>query len=123
MSERGFTLVEMMFTLTVILILSTVAAVSYTKNLRKVRSTEVTVVAGELELREGLYHQETGRYLPLSRWPVLPGNGERAVTFPLPEEWAQLRPSLPAGGLYCQYGVEVSASGFRVLSRCPWQDW
>ncbi len=127
----GFTLVEMMFVIVIIGILATIAVVSYSRNSRKARASEVPQIFGELKTRENMYSAEFGRYLPVcpnpvagqpwedcaegDYWPTpLPGRGDMMNATALPARWTQLKARLPSAGLYCQYEVIGGLAGDRT---------
>jgi type II secretory pathway pseudopilin PulG len=119
----------MMVVVAVAGILCTIAVVAYTKVFRKVRSTEVVTMFGELKTREQQYWAEFGRYLPLCRapsgaqwkdcpeadnqyWPdPLPGSGQAMPASSLPARWQTLRPKIESASLYCQYEVVAGLAG------------
>lgn len=123
----GFTMIEMMFVIVVIGILTTVAVVAYTRVMRKARSTEVVQMFAELKSREEAYHAEFGSYLPAcpaptgtagkdcaegAYWPAtLPGRGELMDATSPPARWQALRVQIPKAGLYCQYEVVAGPGG------------
>lgn len=128
----GFTMIELMMVVAVAGILTTIAVVAYTKNLRKVRATEVVQIFAALKSKEELYRAEFGKYLPVCKspsgdvwkdcsesdsqfWPEpLPGAGKQMLATSLPPRWAQLKPQIPTAGLYCQYLVVAGVAGDRT---------
>lgn len=77
-SERGFTLVELMAVVAILGIMSTLALVGYTKNVRNARRTEVIGDLSNLSLRENAMLSARGHYASTATgeddtYPVTPG--------------------------------------------------
>ena len=125
----GFTIIELMFVVAIVGILTTVALVSYSKSTRKAKSSEVRVLFAEFQTREEAYATENGRYLGVCNvaMPVAPpdvgcveGNywpspldtqHKMNVTAP-PARWSALRISPGKADLYCQYAVIAGPGNF-----------
>lgn len=130
-SQGGFTMIELMVVVAVAGILCTIAVVAYTKVFRKVRSTEVVTMFGELKTKEQQHWAEFGRYLPVcltpggdgrndcpendnQMWPTpLPGAGQPMAATARPPRWQQLRVKIESATLYCQYEAVAGVAGNR----------
>lgn len=65
-SSRGFTLVELMVAVAVLAILSVIATVSYSKYIRKARTTEAITFLADIKMKQETYHQTYGMYVKTS---------------------------------------------------------
>ena len=61
-ARRGFTLLELLIVVTIVGILSTVAAAIYRGHIRRAISTEGTALLGSVSMMERLHHTETGTF-------------------------------------------------------------
>ena len=124
-TERGFTMVELMFVVAVVGILAAVAVTAYSRNVRKARSGEVIVMFAEIKAKEDAYYAENGSYLGLCPSPTagvcdeddyfpatLPGAGRLVdITGGVPATWTAARIQPGKGALYCQYVVVAGPAG------------
>lgn len=113
--QAGFTLVEILVAVALIGILAAIAVISFGKQARKTRGSEVNAVFTALRVAQEQYHVENGTYLST-------GTGETnihpatpiktAQTFyPLPTSWISLRVDLPSDRGYCGYVVRAGRGG------------
>jgi prepilin-type N-terminal cleavage/methylation domain-containing protein len=122
--EAGFTMIELMFVVVIVAILTSIAVVAYTKWVRKARAGEIAQMFGEMKAKEEAYHAEKGVYLGLCPTPDASGLCTEGDYFPLtvngnaiditggvPASWTAARISPGKGALYCQYEVVAGLSG------------
>ncbi len=64
-AESGFTLVELLVTVVIIGILSSLAFVSYGRYVGRARTSEAAAILAEMTSKEQTYFMEFGHYLPL----------------------------------------------------------
>ena len=64
--SKGFTLVELMIAVVVLAILSVVAGVSYSKYIRKARTTEAITFLSDIKMKQESYFQTYGHYVDTS---------------------------------------------------------
>jgi len=75
-AARGFTLVELMVTVVIIAILGLVAAVSYSRYVRKARITEAINFLADIKMKQETYYQTYGSYVDTSAAPASHGAGD-----------------------------------------------
>ncbi len=63
MNKKGFTLVELMITITIIGILAAIGIPQYSGAVAKARCAEVTVVFGQIASAQEMYRAESRQYL------------------------------------------------------------
>jgi prepilin-type N-terminal cleavage/methylation domain-containing protein len=111
MKSRGFTLVELMITVTIVGVLAAVAGVAYKKYSSRARTAEVMAMFAEFRAKEEAWKAENTTYLSSTSvgendfYPALLPSGEpRAKTVaPLPALWTRLGINPARTQLYCGY--------------------
>ena len=63
--NRGFTLVELMIVVVIILLLASLGVVGFRRWVAKARTTEAVTMLGEMNSKEQTYRMEFGTFLPL----------------------------------------------------------
>ena len=128
--STGFTMIELMVTVAIVGILATIGVVAYTRNIRKVRASEVRAVIAEIKVKEEAYQMENGTYLGMCTtamptagtmdsgcsegdyWPTpLHTRQQMDITGAKPARWTALRLQPGKGALYCQYEAIAGAAG------------
>jgi prepilin-type N-terminal cleavage/methylation domain-containing protein len=142
-SERGFTLIEMLFVVAIIAILAAVAVTAYKKWINKGKAAEVPFMLGHIQQREVSYQAENGVYLSTGTadtdiWPSQTSiqddskAGDSKPVAPLPATWSALRMAPGKDTLYCGYvaiaGIAGTApgspGGLAVFNNAtPTKDW
>lgn len=136
--QPGFSLLEMMIVVAIVITLSVVAMGAYRRHMDNARRSEVVAVFAEIRLREEAYRAEFSSYLSSGAneddfWPVL-GAGEPAAKAwqPTPGNWAALGVNPGKAQVYCGYSVVAGAAGslggagarglaaFPVAPQAPW---
>src|SRR5687767_7536978 len=96
MRNRGFTLIEMLTTITIVSVLAVVAMGGWRKHMNSARRSEVYSMFAEIRAKEEAYRAEFSSYLGSggsedSYWPVLGGNEPTVKTWaPSPGNWSSL---------------------------------
>jgi len=135
--QAGFTLIEMMVTVAVILILAAIALPSFFGESRKAKAlSEVQPMFSDLRIRLEQFLQENGHYPPTIGESTLhpsgaPGTARRPIN-PLPTEWTDIKVRISgADQVSCGYtwatgpanggiiGTQAAAFGFTT----PTTDW
>lgn len=123
-SHSGFSLVEMMVTVVILGILSTVALVSYRQYVRRVHTSEALGMLGMIRMRQETYRSEFSQYCDVSsathdgtsgtvasHWPATaPGQTATDWNSGIPPEWIQLGVR-PSGPVYFRYDVVAGNPG------------
>lgn len=115
--RRGFTLIELMIAVAIVSVLAATAVFLYTRQIRRVRATEVAVVFAEFESRQEQHYIEHGSYRATGSdetdyWPARPsGPHQPAEVGALPDEWRALHIKLGRRALYCAYVSLVGRGG------------
>lgn len=65
-SPSGFTIIELMVAVTILMILTTVAVVSYKRSMRKGRMTEAIAMLGDIKMKQATYFSLYGQYVDTS---------------------------------------------------------
>ena len=105
----GFTLLELMIAVAIVGVLAAVAMFTYTRYVRKARSSEVPAMFAEFRLRQEQFHAENGTYLSTGAdetdlHPAAPSGPDNPNPIaPIPATWAQLRINTDKAVLYCAY--------------------
>lgn len=135
--QAGFTLVEILVAVALIGILAAIAVVSFGKQARKTRGSEVNAVFTALRVAEEQYHLENGAYLSTGTaetviHPAVPTKTSQTF-LPLPSTWSSLRVDLPSDRGYCGYVVRAGRGGDSTnigakavefgLTAAPATDW
>jgi prepilin-type N-terminal cleavage/methylation domain-containing protein len=113
---RGFTLVELMVTVAILITLSVVAGGAYRRYLDNARKTEVLAMFAEVRAKEEAYRAEFSVYCSTSAndttfFPALGANEPKAkVWTPTPAEWRALNLAPGKAMLYCGYAVMGGAA-------------
>jgi len=118
----GFTIVELMFVVVILGILSTVAVVSFRKYSLRVKTNEAYSMLGMIRAHQETYKQEFSVYCDVSSSSHDGTSGSSAGTFPTsapgqlpvawgtsPAEWVQLGVR-PAGPVYFRYQTVAGVS-------------
>lgn len=135
-TQRGFTLIEILVAVALIGVLAAVAVMSFGKQTRKARGSEVNAMFAALRVAQEQYHLENGTYLSLSAGegtlhPATPRPQSQALT-PMPASWTSARVALPFERGYCGYTVVAGRAGTAVsgtkanefgLAGSPAADW
>jgi prepilin-type N-terminal cleavage/methylation domain-containing protein len=113
--QRGFTLIEILVAVALIGILAAIAVISFGKQARKTRGSEVNAVFTALRIAQEQYHLENGTYLSTgtaetSIHPLTPTRTSQTF-LPLPTSWTSLRVDLPSDQGYCGYVVRAGRGG------------
>lgn len=120
-SSRGFSLIELMIVVALIMILATIAAGSWRRYVARVRVTEVSAMFAEFRAKEEAYRAEFGTYLSVNAnenvlYPCLDQSRE-----PFPKDWAGggvAAPS-PAGGCANNFPALFGRTGLGVTPFRP----
>ncbi len=120
MSERGFTLVELLLVLAALAILSAVGWVAWRRYARKAKSSEVYAMIAAMKQAEESYKAETGAYVSTGSsetdfYPVLGSQGTEPTRKPFDVQsasagWKALNVSPPSKSLYCGYVAIAGAA-------------
>lgn len=137
-TQRGFTLIEILVAVALIGVLAAIAVMSFGKQTRKARGSEVNAMFAALRVAQEQYHVENGTFLTLSPggendvFPSSPGPQSQALT-PIPALWTSARVALPFERGYCGYAVITGRAGSAVglgakagefgLAAAPNADW
>lgn len=117
--SRGFTLIELMVVVAIIVVLSVIAVAAYRRFTARARATEVHAMFADIRAKQESYRAEFSTYLNVSTaetdlYPVLGSAGSE----PRPKNWAPtnmnwnnlgIRP--PARQVYCSYAVLAGPAG------------
>jgi prepilin-type N-terminal cleavage/methylation domain-containing protein len=110
--HRGFTLVELMIVVAIIVVLSVIAVGAYRRFTARARTTEVHAMFAEIRAKEESYRAEFSSYYSLSGsetdlYPVLgsAGTEPRAKTWVSPAAWTFMGVRPPSQQIYCGYAV------------------
>jgi prepilin-type N-terminal cleavage/methylation domain-containing protein len=115
----GFTLIEVMITVAIIGILTTVLVFSFTSQPRRVKSrTEVLAMFAAMHAAEAGYSLEHGTYYSTGSdstdvFPATPAQSGQTVGT-VPDEWDTLRLSATSEKLFCSY-VAVAGTASDTL--------
>jgi prepilin-type N-terminal cleavage/methylation domain-containing protein len=135
--QRGFTLVEILVAVALIGILAAVAVLSFGKQTRKTRGSEVNAMFTALRVGQEQYHLENGTYLSTGTnegdiFPLTPTKTEQTF-LPMPATWISTRVDLPRDKGYCGYVVRTGRGGDGTnigakavefgLTAAPASDW
>jgi prepilin-type N-terminal cleavage/methylation domain-containing protein len=118
-SERGFTLLEMMFVLVIVAILIAVALPMFTAETRKTNANaEVNAMFAELSAKEEQYKLDQGVYLAAVACPPAPTQFGQAGAFCVATgtPWDNLKVKLPVTNLYCSYTI---TAGLKAAVPAP----
>lgn len=115
---RGFTLVELMIVMAIIVILSVIAVMTYKRFMARARATEVHAMFSEIRAKEESYRAEFGTYLTISTgetdfYPALGAAGTEPLAKawqPTNAAWTQLGIRPPSTQVYCGYAVIAGAA-------------
>jgi prepilin-type N-terminal cleavage/methylation domain-containing protein len=108
---RGFTLIELMIVVAIVIVLAVVAINSYRKYSNSARKSEVYALFGEIRTKEEAYRAEFSRYAPApaanNEDVYYPAgvNGKPLTWAPAPVEWNNLGISPGKPQVYCGYNV------------------
>lgn len=119
--HRGFTLVELMIVVAIIITLSVVAGFAYKKYMANARRSEVIAMFAEIRAKEEVYRAEFSQYYAtgasdIAFFPALGScplgaNEPCAKTWnPPPAQWLSLNINPGKSQLYCGYVVQAGAS-------------
>lgn len=122
--QRGFTLIELLTVIAILGILSTLAIVGYTKNLRNARRTEVIGDLSNISLRENAMLSARGHYASTASdeddtYPVAPNelaNKSAAISWAI-EDAGYTRDAVAVGTPYFQAGG--LEHGFDAMNFIP----
>lgn len=115
--SRGFTLIELMVAVVVILVLTLLALGSYRKYMARARATEVFAMFADIRAKEETYRAEYASYLSVSAsdsdfYPVMGSAGPEphikvwsTTGTPAPANWVALGAVPPKPEIYCTYAV------------------
>ena len=110
--HRGFTLVELMIVVAIIVVLSVLAVGAYRRFTARARTTQAYAMFAEIRAKEESYRAEFSSYYSLSTsetdlYPVLgsAGTEPRPKTWVSPASWALIGTRPPSQQLYCGYAV------------------
>jgi prepilin-type N-terminal cleavage/methylation domain-containing protein len=134
--QRGFTLIEILIAVAIIGVLVGLAVVSFTKQSRKARGSEVQAMFAALRIAQEQYHLENGRYLSTGAnegdiFPATPMKTSQPFT-PMPTTWVSLKVKLPDENGYCGYtvvagmannGTSIGAVAASFGFTTPTTDW
>ncbi|MDP3277640.1 MAG: prepilin-type N-terminal cleavage/methylation domain-containing protein [Deltaproteobacteria bacterium] len=106
---RGFTLIELMITVTILGVLASIAIVSFTRYTRRARTTEAYNLLGMIRMRQESYRSEFAQYADVSGtipnyWPTTVGSSSNDWYSGVPAGWTQLGVR-PTGRVYYQYST------------------
>ncbi|MGB5416235.1 MAG: prepilin-type N-terminal cleavage/methylation domain-containing protein, partial [Polyangiales bacterium] len=92
---QGYTITELMITVVIIGVLSTLAIPTFTSYIYKGRVTEATTFLGKIKQRQESYRNEFGNYCAVSgvdwgTWNPTAIPGEDPVVWVSTDEWRQL---------------------------------
>lgn len=113
MRSRGFTLVELMIVVAILIVLSVVAGGAYRRYLDYARKSEVYSMFAEVRAKEEAYRAEFSQYWPAAGgadnvfFPALGANEPTAKSWSVgtPAFWTQLNLAPGKQQLYCGYAV------------------
>jgi prepilin-type N-terminal cleavage/methylation domain-containing protein len=112
--DSGFTIVELMIVVAIVLTLTLVAGGAYRKYVSSVRRAEVYSMFAEIRAKEEAYRAETATYLSSGAgeadlWPVLLAAGEPKAKSWLPvpagSNWLAIGIVPPKSMLFCGYTI------------------
>lgn len=117
--QQGFSLLEMMVVVAVMITLSVLATGAYRRHMDNARRSEVVAVFAEIRLREDAYRAEFSTYLSSSAmaaeddfWPPLGANEPSAKAWqPAPGNWNALGATPGKAQVYCAYSIVAGAAG------------
>jgi prepilin-type N-terminal cleavage/methylation domain-containing protein len=137
MTQKGFTLLEIIIAVALVGILAAIAVTSFSKQTRKMRGNEAQALFASIRVSEEQYHLENGAYLSTGAsesdtWPTSPHKTSQNL-LPLPATWTTLKVRLPENTAYCGYvtiagaandGSNLGAKAAEFgLAAAPTNDW
>jgi len=113
---RGFTLIEVMITVAIVGILSTIAMTVYTTQVQKSRRTDARTAVLDLAGREERFFSVANNYSQLATdvgfagvWPQVVGSGYYSVNVTVPDP-----AFVAAGGIGPSYVITATAIGLQL---------
>jgi prepilin-type N-terminal cleavage/methylation domain-containing protein len=111
----GFTLVELMITVTIVAILAAIAIPAFSTYIRKARTTEATGFLAEIKSRQESYRFDFGMYCNVSgtrlnTWPAGAPTA-RARAWPASQEWNALGAAPPGRQALFSYSTVAGPPG------------
>ena len=110
--QVGFTLIEMLMVVAIVVVLGFVAMSAYRRYLASARKSEVMSLFAEIRAREEAYRSEFSAYASSGTgeddlWPKLAGASEPKAKdwMPTPGNWSALGVNPGKGQVYCGYSV------------------
>jgi type IV pilus assembly protein PilE len=108
MTERGFTLMELMIAVAIIGVLVRIAAPAFFGESRKQKAkSEVAAMFGELAVREEQYKLEKSSYLAATACPATPAAAGQSPSACIASgtPWDSMRVRIQESKLYCSYTI------------------
>ena len=109
-TQRGFTLIELMFVVAIIALLAIVAVPYFFGETRKSKArTEISSFFAELQTKEEQYKIDQGSYLAAPACPPMPSSTlqDALVCQANGTPWATMRVQLPSTQCYCSYTIMI----------------
>lgn len=120
-ADLGFTLVELMITVTIVGILAALAVPAFSHYLNRSRAQEASDFINIIRLRQESYRSEFGQYCDIDTpWPAAVPGTNPASWNPVPARWQQLGAN-PDGWVRFSYNTRAGLPGVANLPAAnPW---
>ena len=109
-SKKGFTLIELMVTVAIVVVLTSIGIYFYGKWIRQTKVSEAVSLLVDIRAKQETYRQQHGKYLSIAWHPASGGTGEPISWTPTPNEWKALGVN-PGQDVYFKYQVVAGRPG------------